>query len=235
MDQLEMLNRYQELAGQVQEIENGLRNSPIRRKLLHARNYIITVQNNLKTMEEDAAKIRAAMDSLSNRYASSAEKLEKESVHYNAADEESDAADVADMRGEVNGIMNQFNAMEKDVLALLKKLSSMEQEIAKMATNIPKAKEDYAKTKTVYDAELAKVTEQTAPLKKEMEQIESRLPGELIKALKQISSKFANPLVVLRGNRCGGCNMELSAATLKRLADSPLIECENCGRLVYQK
>ena len=33
MDQLELLNRYQELSGQVQEIENGLRNSPVRRKL----------------------------------------------------------------------------------------------------------------------------------------------------------------------------------------------------------
>ncbi len=235
MDQLELLNRYQELSGQVQEIENGLRNSPVRRKLLHARNYIMTVQNNLKTMEEETAKIRASLDLLSNRYASASEKLEKESVNYGAADEESDAADVADMRGEVNGILNQFNAMEKDVLSLLKKLSSMEQEIAKMATNIPKAKEDYAKTKVVYDEELAKVTKQTAPLKEEMSRIEAKLPGELIKSLKQISTKFANPLVALRGNRCGGCNMELSAATLKRLADSPMIECENCGRLVYQK
>ena len=234
MEQLELLNRYQELARQVQTVENGLRNSPIRKKLLHARNYILTVQNNLKAMEEETAKIRATLDALSNRYASAAGKLEKESVHYTAADDESDAADVADMRGEVNGILNQFNALEKEVLNLLKKLSSMEQEIAKMATNIPKAKEDYAKTKVVYDAELAKVTEETAPLKAEMEKIESQLPGDLVKNLKQISTKFANPLVALHGNRCGGCNMELSAATLKRLADSPVIECENCGRLVYQ-
>jgi len=235
MDYLQLLNEYQDLSSQVQTIENGLRNAPIRKKLLHARNYIITVQNNLKAMDEESAKIRANLDALSNRYASSAAKMEKESVHYSAADEESDAADVADMRNEVNGILNQFNAMEKDILALLKKLSSMEQEISKMATNIPKAREDYAKTKVIYDAELAKVTEQTAPMKARMAEIESKLPSELVKTLKQISSKFANPLVALRGNRCGGCNMELSAATLKRLADTPVIECENCGRLVYQK
>jgi len=235
MEQLQLLTRYQELSAQVQEVENTLRNSPVRKKLLHARNYIVTVQNNLKAMEDETAKIRATLDALANRHASSAGKLDKESVHYTAADDESDIEDVADMRAEVQGVLNQFNQMEKEVLNLLKKLSSMEQEIAKMATNIPKAKDDYAKTKVIYDAELAKVTEQTEPLKAEMEKIAAQLPGNLVKTLMQIGSKFANPIVSLQGNRCGGCNMELSSATLKKMADTPIIECENCGRLIYQK
>jgi len=234
MEQLQILTRYQALSAEIASIENDLRNSPVRKKLMYARNYIVTVQNNLKQMEDDAAKIRATLDSLANRYASAAAKLEKESVHYTAADDESDADDVEDMRTEAQGVLNQLGQLEKDVLNLLKRLSAMEQEIAKMAANIPRAKEDYAKNKEIYDMELAKVTEKTDPIKEEMARLSKQIRGDLIKKLEQISTKFANPIVALRGNRCGGCNMELSSSALKHLADSPVIECENCGRLVHE-
>ena len=44
----------------------------------------------------------------------------------------------------------------------------------------------------------------------------------------------ANPIVPLSGNRCNGCNMEIPSASAKRIReDGVILECENCGRLLY--
>ena len=42
------------------------------------------------------------------------------------------------------------------------------------------------------------------------------------------------PVVKVEAGKCSGCNMSLPMAVLKRLAvQGTIIECENCGRLLY--
>ena len=55
------------------------------------------------------------------------------------------------------------------------------------------------------------------------------------------SGAIRNPDLVreaarLYGDQCGGCNMSLPQATLRKMKnDSGIIECENCGRILYIK
>ena len=43
--------------------------------------------------------------------------------------------------------------------------------------------------------------------------------------------------VALAANKCGGCRMEISASKLSSMKTNQygVIECENCGRYIYQK
>ena len=106
--------------------------------------------------------------------------------------------------------------------------------IRKMAANIPKARQDYNELKTVYDAELAQINERTAPLKAQLQQMEGSIDPDLMRRYKSARAAGANPIVPLSGNRCNGCNMEIPSASAKRIReDGVILECENCGRLLY--
>jgi predicted nucleic acid-binding Zn-ribbon protein len=42
-------------------------------------------------------------------------------------------------------------------------------------------------------------------------------------------------VVLLRGNRCQGCQLNVSANTIKAVKQGGLVYCENCGRILTQQ
>ena len=234
-EQLAMLMEYQGLDDKVRAIEDGLRASAVRKKLLHARNYLVNSQNNLQKMEAEAEELRSLLETVQTKYAASLKELDEMGVHFEAADEESDGDDVAEMRRLANNLLNDLTRQEKELTGLMKRLANMDQEVKKMATNIPKAKADYASLKVTYDEELAKVQARTAPIKEEMEALGQKIGDALMARYRSArQSNATNPIVPLSGSRCTGCHMDLPSAAAKKIREEQCIgECENCGRILY--
>ena len=58
----------------------------------------------------------------------------------------------------------------------------------------------------------------------------------LIEKYKSIKRHAAMPITRLHDDRCGGCNMQLSAADKDKVrSGQPYVECENCGRIILVK
>jgi predicted nucleic acid-binding Zn-ribbon protein len=235
MNLLQTLMECQRVENEIAQIENELRGSQVRKKLLHARNYIVNSQTNYKQMENDVNELYAVLEDLTQHYEVNRAKSEAESIHYEAADEESDLADVQDMQRESHDIATALAKNEQDLLSLIKRLANIDQEMKKMAANLPRARQDYTKIKAIYDKELETVQAKTEPLKGKLEEMEGQLPPELLGKYKSARQHAANPVVPLENGRCSGCHMELASAGLTHLKNQGIAECENCGRLVYVK
>ena len=55
-----------------------------------------------------------------------------------------------------------------------------------------------------------------------------------LKKYDAVKTHHAAPMAKVENNQCGGCNMSLPTATVKRVAaGTGLVECENCGRILY--
>ena len=51
---------------------------------------------------------------------------------------------------------------------------------------------------------------------------------------RQVKQHAMPPMARINGDRCGGCNMSLPAATRDRLnAGNDIVECDNCGRILF--
>ncbi len=233
MDYLDKLVECQHIESEINKIEEGLRGSDVRKKLLHARNYIVNVQNNYKKTETDLTELHAALEDITHRYEANRSRAEAEGIHYSAADEESDLADVQDMQREAQQISSAFARNEQDLQALIKRLAGIDQEMKKMAANLPKARQDYTRLKAIYDKDLAEVMAKTEPLKKKLAEVQAGIPETLLSRYQEARRHANNPLVPLDGNRCSGCHMELASAGLTKLKNQGIAECENCGRLIF--
>ncbi len=234
MQSLELLMQYQSIESQIAEIEKELRNSEIRKKLLHARNYLTAAQENLQKMETEAAALSKTYEKTKQHYDETLAELEKMSIHFEAADEESELDDVEDMQRQAASISTRLSQQEKELRNILKRLGTIDQEIRKMAANIPKARKDYSELKVVYDEQLSEINKRTAPLREQLSEVEAQLSEDLVRRYKRARAVGPNPIVALVGNRCTGCNMEMPAAVAKKIRDeNRLAECENCGRILY--
>ncbi|WFD12104.1 zinc ribbon domain-containing protein [Tepidibacter hydrothermalis] len=84
---------------------------------------------------------------------------------------------------------------------------------------------------------IKKIDEYTYKLNVNLDQIEalrSEINNDELIRYDNIKNKYKNALVKVENNICGGCNVELFMNKISKLDNNEIIECENCGRLMYK-
>lgn len=230
----EILN-YQKKEKELIDLERSLSQSDERRKLVKARNFLSDVDKNIKDMDDKAQTLNANFASLKAKI----EKLSAELEEYNALLNKS--ADEA-----------EINYFVKKVAKLDDELSSAENEAAKIIADVKalliafddykkkvrSAKDEFEEYKTKYDALKKSRQSDFDKIRGELSEIEKTIPSsdkDVFSMYKKVREKKIYPAIVaVNGNNCGGCRMELSMNMMSKLNEKHVIECEECGRIIYK-
>jgi uncharacterized protein len=232
--QVQLLWEYQQVDMQAANVEKKLRGSPTRKKLMQARDYIVDSQNLMKKMEADAGEMRISYDSIKQKNDILVADLSSLIEYIADSDKDTSMQELERMRKEASEIQGNLNKQERDLQAIIERLGKIEANVNKIAVNAPKAKKDYTELKQVYDTEAAAISAETAPFKQKMQTLEAAINPKLMLRYMNIKKTRINPLAPVRNSRCTGCNMELPSVTLKKVVETgTLLECENCGRLLF--
>jgi predicted nucleic acid-binding Zn-ribbon protein len=232
--QIQLLWEYQQIDLQMANVEKKLRSSATRKKVLQARDYIVDSQNLMKKMEADTGELRITYDSVKQRYDSLAGDLEGLIEYIRESDKDTSMQELERMRKDSAEIQANLNKQERELLSIIERIGKIEANVNKIAANVPKAKKDYTELKEVYDKEAAENAQEKAPFMQKMQAIEGKITPKLLQRYTNIKKTRVNPLAPVRNNRCSGCNMELPSVALKQVVETgTLLECENCGRLLF--
>lgn len=230
----EILN-YQKKEKELIDLERSLSQSDERRKLVKARNFLSDVDKNIKDMDDKAQTLNANFASLKAKI----EKLSAELEEYNALLNKS--ADEA-----------EINYFVKKVAKLDDELSSAENEAAKIIADVKalliafddykkkvrSAKDDFEEYKTKYDTLKKSRQSDFDKIRGELSEIEKTVPSsdkDVFAMYKKVRERKIYPAIVAaNGNNCGGCRMELSMNMMSKLNEKHVIECEECGRIIYK-
>ena len=72
-------------------------------------------------------------------------------------------------------------------------------------------------------------------IKSELEKLKAKVdPALMAKYLEKREKKMFPIVYAVRGEFCGACNMQLNMADLSKLKNGEIIECDQCGRLIYK-
>jgi uncharacterized protein len=117
------------------------------------------------------------------------------------------------------------------------------EEVDRFRGLLREAEAAYAKTQTLIAEDLALLTERRqrleadqAELQAEREVLAGKAPEELLPLYERLMrSKDGMAIAPMHDGRCGGCHMRLIASTaIKVQAESEMVRCEDCGRILYQ-
>ena len=124
--------------------------------------------------------------------------------------------------------------LEKEIKQLFQNLDSAVQEYQKTRQQGVKAKKEYDALKVVCQKEKDDAAIDMLAIDKKMEELERRVSPSLMTRYKRVRLHHAMPVVEVRDGKCSGCNMALPSLAIRRLVGEDMIlECENCGRLLY--
>ena len=235
MDQYELLWKYQQVEMELDQYEAEMRNNSNRKELLKHRDFLLEQQNVLK-------KIEADVDMMSDRM----EALADEIVRLNGSVAEATANFEANRPQELEEAKKQIASIQK----LIATISRYEAELAKMRKDseardrqqrevrvrAAKARAEFDRIKVIYDSEYKQASVKLEELKAKVAKEAEGISAELLEKYKAIKRHAAMPITKLHDDRCGGCNMQLSAADKDKVRSGlPYVECENCGRIILIK
>lgn len=230
---IEQLLNYQQADAKLRKIETELSGSEARKKAMAAKKYLEGVEANVDNLDARAAKL---LDVYQKAVAERDRLIEFEAEFESAM---KDAANEA----ELSYLVKKADKVSLEIKALYAKLNKLAEEVQAVMKEYVNIKNTTKAMQAQYAENGKKYNELKASLKDEKETVEKELDGLkktvdpvlMERYLKKRASKMYPVVYELRDNVCGACNMELSMSEINKLKSGEIIECSQCGRLLYRK
>ena len=238
MTKLEYLLMYQKADLKKQQLENNLRTTESRQKLNKITKLLREQQATIQKLTEDADGQQTALGKLLAQQESLSHELELNHSEMETleADEEVTAEELTEFRTDVERLNRELGRLEKDVKGLLDQLEKTSTDFQKARSLGAKAKKEYDRLKAVVEVEKSEGAADIATAAKEMETVERQVDPTFLAKYKKARVHHNMPVVPVVNEKCSGCNMSLPMAVIKKLSNQDnVMECENCGRILYQK
>lgn len=234
MEQLEMLWLYQQEDMACDKLENEIKRSPTRVKLVKSRDYIMEQQNIIKRIETEVAEMVDRVDVVQDAL----KRLDEQIKALEQKFEETAPKTVEEARqliSEAKRIMAGIASYEAEMKKLKKDAGDRDHQQHDIRLKAARVKAEFDELKKVYDEEykekMALLEAQRAKAAEKTKGIAAAYMNEY----KTIKSRCAQPMARLLGDQCGGCNMSQPSVVLRKIkAGTDIVECETCGRMIIQ-
>ena len=238
MEKLALLYEYQQADAKLEAYEKKLKNTPTRKQLIKLQNYLRKQQAALKDMEKKALVEQNGLSEVETQHDRMIELLNKKHKdigEYEKMDpQELDYNVVKDLVHEYETTYENIVKQKRRAITVQKSAESTAAKLKDILVHVSKAQKDFAALKKKHEEELHAGADELEQLRKAVETAASKVDAALLKKYKRIKQNTPMPVSLLKDGRCMGCNMELPSRDLANIKKSgTIIECENCGRILY--
>jgi len=233
LEQMDLLWEYQNLDILVDNCENQRKSSPLRQKLIELKNYLTDQQNLLIKLEEEIDKRNIVLNRVNHEYESCANEIKAEREKLEA-EQVKTLKQLEQMRDDALEIKERMIKKSQELSKLLAEINAVEKRLDSIRTNVSKAKKEYTGVKVKYDEELEVIQSEYAKAKLNRDNVGVNIAESLLARYVKLKDRRSTAVALIENERCGGCNMMLASVLLQSIKDrNELIECENCGRILY--
>ncbi len=238
MDKLALLYEYQQADAELEAYEKNLKNTPTRKQLIKLQNYLKKQQAVLRDMENKALVEQNALSEIESQYDRMIELLNKKHKNIDEYEkmnpEELDYNVVRDLVHEYEVTYENIVKQKHRAVTVQNKAEETAAKLKDILVRVSQAQKEFAELKKQHEDELRAGSDTLDKLRKAVELAASKVEPALIERYNRIKQNRAMPVSLLKEGRCMGCNMELPSRDLAKLKkEGAIVECENCGRILY--
>ena len=240
MDKLALLYEYQQADMQLEAYERQLKNTPTRKQLIKLQSYIRKQQAVLREMENRTLVEQNALMEIDAQYDRMMELLNKKHKDIGQYEElsldEMDYNVVKALVHEYETTYDNIIKQKRRAVAVQTKAEETAARLKTILTHVSQAQREFNELKKQHEEELRAGSEELDRLRKAAAAAASKVDPALLARYNRIKQNRSMPVTLLKDGRCMGCNMELPSRDLAKLKKSDaIVECENCGRILYLK
>ena len=234
MTQIELLLQYQQADMAADAFEREIKRDPNRVALKKNREFLVEQQNAAKKLEGEVAQMTDRVETIKLAIVRLEEQLGQMTKRLNDTPP-ADLEKAQEAAKDAQKLLSDLEAYEKEMRKLQKDAAERDRLEKDIRVKFAKAKTEYDRQKAEYEVLQKEQLAQLEAKRKQAEEQTAGLDPELLAKYRAIKLHTTPPVARLYGSHCGGCNMSLPQASLRKMKnDSGIIECENCGRMLVQ-
>ena len=222
---------YQNADAKLRKIEKELGASTAKKKAASARAYIEGVNDNVNKLDDRAQIVSNESLSLFDEQKKLAEQL---SDIEKAIDSANDENEVNYLSKKADELLSQIKALAQKITKSNEDASKIVKEYAGFKSQTKTAQTQYAEAKEEYDKLKESFKDKIVAINNELEGLKKSVDATLMEKYDKKRANKIFPIVYeVTDSVCGACRMELSMLELNKLKNGEIIECDQCGRLLY--
>ena len=231
--QLDTLWQFMQVDMEADGFENRMRQSEKRQKLIKQRDFLKDQQANMKKLESEVAVMQDRLEAVQDE----ADRLEKvlaqlsEELEKNPPTTPEDAQKQAES---VQKLLETLSRYEQELQKMRKDADTKDRQQKEIRVRAAKTKQEFDQLKVEYDKEFKADTEKLKAMRARTDQESKKVAPKLLEKYRSIKQHCTPPMAKLINGQCSGCFMSLPSATLLDIRSGDrIVECDNCGRILY--
>jgi len=236
MKKLDALWKYQQTELVLERLDSRVKTTPARLKLNKLHQYLTEQQSSISGLKKNIEARKGSVDKLAAHVEDLEHKYELELSEFSVMkdDEEVTAEEMTESRRSVEALMSRMDSARRELFDTLAWIEKAANDYKETYAKAAKAKKEYDEVRALCEQELADAQPRIEEAKRALETASLKVDAALMERYLKIKNHHAVPMARVENDQCGGCNMALSTTTVKRVAaDEGVVECENCGRILY--
>lgn len=228
---IENLLAYQTADAKLREIEKVLGCSEEKKKAMTAKKYLEGVEESVNKLDARAFELSAIYESATKEQIKLKEQQAEINDALNAVEDEKEAVylikKAEELIAKIKALGAKASKIAEDIQAVLKEYASIKK-------TTQSAQIQYKENATKYNELKESVKSQKESVEKELEQLKSKVDSSLMdRYLKKRANKIYPIVYEAKNGVCGACRMELAMLDMNKLKAGEVIECDQCGRMLY--
>ena len=231
--QLDTLWQFMQVDMEADGFEAKMRQSASRQKLIKQRDFLKDQQANMKKLESEVAVMQDRLEAVQDE----ADRLEKVLAGLSEALENDPPATPEDAQKQaeaVQKLLDTLSRYEQELQKMRKDADTKDRQQKEIRVRAAKTKMEFDQLKLAYDEEFKADTAKLQTMRAATDQEAKKVDPQLLAKYRSIKQHCTPPMAKLINGQCSGCFMSLPSATLLDIRNGDrIVECDNCGRILY--
>ena len=235
---IEQILEYQKLDREMYKLEKELRENPNKAKANKMHETMKNAQERSVKLEERAGAILVEIDKVKSQIKIQQDKMNE----FSAKDLSSMSKQEIEKMSELKTKLAQnLQILEKNLTALAENVNSVLADFNKTIKTFNLSKEEFAKCKSDYDNDVKVIEGKKKDIASKLNIIAKEIDSSIMEAYSKRRRENIFPVVVPlmeqgKGSYfCGGCRTQLSIASLNKIDNEGVVNCDHCRRLIYKQ
>lgn len=231
--QLDTLWKFMQVDMETDGFEAKMRQSENRQKLIKARDFLKDQQANMKKLENDVAVMQDRLEAVEDEAARLEKVLEGLTEEFNNHTPEN-AEEAQKQADAVQKLLDTLQRYEAELAKMRKDADTKDRQQKEIRVRAAKTKAEFDALKVEYDKEFKADTAKLQEMRANTDQEAKKVDPALLSKYRSIKQHCTPPMARLVNGQCSGCFMSLPSATLLDIKNGDrIVECDNCGRILY--
>lgn len=231
--QLKPLWQFMQVDMEADGFENQMRQSANRQKLIKQRDFLKDQQANMKKLESEVAVMQDRLAAVQDE----AQRLSKVLEGLSAEFESNPPTNIEDAQKQAESVQKLVDSLtryEQELTKMRKDADAKDRQQKEIRVRAAKTKMEYDQLKVEYDKEYKADTARLQKMREHTEEEAKKVDPQLLAKYRSIKQHCTPPMAKLINGQCSGCFMSLPSATLLDIRNGDrIVECDNCGRILY--